>query len=78
MSKVPKQWMIFIEDLVSKARNMHNDVKNDQVAAMSHLRLIFKSRQKNKEAKAAFQSELEKTMKQAGGRRKCLKEKSDK
>ena len=46
---------------------MHNKVKNDYVAAMSHLRRIFKSRQKNKEGKTAFQSELEKTMKHPEG-----------
>ena len=60
-----EQRMISIEDLMSKARNMHNKVKNDHIAAMSHLRRIFKSRQANKEARVAFQSELEKTMKQA-------------
>ena len=46
---------------------MHTKMKNDHVAAMSYLRRILKSRQKNKQAKAAFQSELEKTTMQAGG-----------
>ena len=55
--------MLSIEDVVSKARNMHTKVKNDHVAAMSYLRRILKSRAKNKEAKAAFESELKKTVK---------------
>ena len=59
--------MISIEEVVTIARNMHTKVKNDHVAAMSYLRRILKSRQNNKEAKAAFQSELEKTTMQAGG-----------
>ena len=33
--------MISIEDVVSKARNMDNKVKNDHVAAMSYLRRIY-------------------------------------
>ena len=59
--------MISIEETVTTARNMHTKVKNDHVAAMSYLRRKLKSRQKNKEIKAAFQSELEKTTMQAGG-----------
>ena len=42
---------------------MHTNVKNDHVAVMSYLRRILKSRLKNKEAKAAFESELRKTVK---------------
>ena len=53
-----EQRMISIEEVVTTARNMYTKVKNDHVAAMSYLRRILKSRQKNKEAKAAFQSEL--------------------
>ena len=64
-----EQRMISIEEVVTTARNMHTKVKNDHVAAMSYLRRILKSRQKNKEAKAAFQSELEKTTMQVGGPR---------
>ena len=59
--------MISIEDVVSKARIIYNRVKNDHTAAVSHLRRLIKSRQKNKEAKAAFQRELKKTIKQAEG-----------
>ena len=49
-----KQRIISIENVVSKARNMHNKRKNDHITDMSHLRRIFKSRQTNKEAKLAF------------------------
>ena len=55
--------MLSIEDVVSKARNMHTKVKNDHVAAMSYLRRILKSRLKKKEVKASFRSELKKTVK---------------
>ena len=51
-----EQRMISIEEVVTTARNMYTKVKNDHVAAMSYLSRILKSRQKNKEAKAAFQS----------------------
>ena len=73
---VLEQRMISIEEVVTTARNMHTKLKNDHGATMSYIRRILKSRQKNKEAKAAFQSELEKTTMQAGGRgrRKQLKE----
>ena len=64
-----EQRMISIEEVVTTARNMHTKV-NDHVAAMSYLRRILKSRQKNKEAKATFQSKLEKTTMQAGGQEK--------
>ena len=75
-----EQRMISIEEVVTTAKNMHTKVKNDHVAAVSYLRRILKSRQKNKEAKSDFQSELEKTTMQAGGggRRKQLKEESGK
>ena len=46
---------------------MHTKVKNNHIAAMPYLRQILKSRQKNKEARAAFQRELKKTMKQPEG-----------
>ena len=55
--------MLSIEDVVTKARNIHKKMKNDHAASMSYLRRILKSRLKNKEANAAFQSELRKTMK---------------
>ena len=56
------QGMISIEEVVTTAK-----VKNDHIAAMSYLRRILKSRQENKEAKVAFQSELAKATKQAEG-----------
>ena len=62
-----EQRMISIEEVLTTARNMHTKVKNDHVAAMSYLRRILKSWQKDKEAKAAFQSELERTTMHAGG-----------
>ena len=55
--------MLSIEDMMTKARNIYKKLKNDHAASMSYLRRILKSRLKNKEAKAAFQSELRKTMK---------------
>ena len=62
-----EQKIISKEEVVTTARNMHTKVNNDHVADMSYLRRILKSRQKNKEAKAPFPSELEKTTMQAGG-----------
>ena len=59
--------MISIEDVVSKARNIHNTVENDHIAAMLYLRRLIKSRQKKKDAKAADHGELEKTVKQVDG-----------
>ena len=61
-----EQMMISKEEVVTTARNMDTKVKNDHVAAMSYLRRILK----NKETKAAFQRELEKTTMQAGGQEK--------
>ena len=58
-----KQRMLSLEVVVGKTRNMHSKMKNDHVAAMSYLRRILKSRLKNKEAKAAFQNKLKKTVK---------------
>ena len=48
-----EQRMIAIENVVSKARNIHNMMKNNHIAAMSHLSKLIKNRQK-KEAKAVF------------------------
>ena len=62
-----EQRMISMEDVLSKARNIHRKVKDNHAAAMSHLRRLLRSRQKNKEAKAVFQIELEKSRKQAEG-----------
>ena len=62
-----EQRMIPIEEVVTTARNMYTKVKSDHVAAISYLRRILKSRQKNKENKAAFQRELEKTTMQTDG-----------
>ena len=62
-----EQRILSIEDVVTKARNIHKKVKNDHAASMSYLRRILKSRLKNKEAKAVFQIELEKSRKQAEG-----------
>ena len=59
--------MISIEEVVTIAKNIHTRVKNDHAAAMTFLRRILKNRQKNKEDKAAFQSELAKATKQAEG-----------
>ena len=59
--------MISIEEVVTAARNIHNKVKNDHAAAMSFLRRILKGRQKNNEAKAAFQSEPAKVTRRAEG-----------
>ena len=70
-----EQRMASIEEVVTSARNVHTMVKNDHVVIMSYLRRILKSRQKNKEAKAAFQSELEKTTMQAGGQEKTAQRK---
>ena len=50
-----EQRMISVEDVVSKARNMHK-VKNDHVAAISHLRRIFKSRRKTKRLKRSSEA----------------------
>ena len=62
-----EQRMISIEEVVTTAKNIHTRVKNDHAAAMSFLRRILKGRQKNKEAKAAFQSELAKATRRAEG-----------
>ena len=53
-SNALKQRMISIEDLVSKVRNIHKKVKNDHIAAMSHLRRISKVSRKTKRLKQSF------------------------